>query len=65
MAKLKKVTVQAFLPQLPAAHAYQQSEGSGSSLSVAIGRAVDELLAKPQVKGRRLQAMKLTVAVIE
>jgi len=51
MAMMKKVTVRAFLPQLAAAHAYQESQGTGSSLSVAIGRAVDELLAKPMVKG--------------
>ena len=62
---MKKVRIEAFLPQLPAAHAYQDSEGSGSKLSVAISRAVDELLAKPAVKGRRLHTLKLTVAVVE
>jgi hypothetical protein len=61
----KKVTIQAFMPDLVSAHAHQDAEGCGSSLAVAIGRAVDELLAKPHVKGRRLQALKLTVAVIE
>jgi hypothetical protein len=65
MAKMKKVTIQAFLPQLPAAHAYQESRGSGGSLAVAIKRAVDELMEKEIVKGRRLQALKLTVAVVE
>lgn len=41
------------------------SVGSGSSLAVAIGRAVDELLAKPMVKGRMLQALKLTISVLD
>jgi hypothetical protein len=65
MATMKKVMVQAFLPQLPAAHAYQESRGSGGSLAVAIKRAVDELLGKEIVKGRRLTSMKLTIAVVE
>jgi hypothetical protein len=65
MAKLKRVTVSAFLPELPAGHAYQECHGSGSSLSVAIGRSVDELLKLPLVKGRRLTSLKLTVAVIQ
>lgn len=62
---MKKVTIQAFLPQLPAAHAYQESRGSGGSLAVAIKRAVDELMAKEIVKGKRLHSMKLVVAVVE
>jgi hypothetical protein len=65
MATMKKVTIQAFLPQLPAAHAYQESRGSGGSLAVAIKRAVDELMAKEIVKGKRLHSMKLVVAVVE
>jgi hypothetical protein len=65
MAKMKKVTVQAYIPQLPAGHAFQDVRGSGGSLGVAIKRAVDDLLKLPQVKGRRLSSMKLTVAVIE
>ena len=62
---MKKVTIQAFLPQLPAAHAYQESRGCGGSLAVAIKRAVDELLEKEIVKGKRLHSMKLVVAVVE
>ncbi len=62
---MKKVTVQAYLPQLAAAHAYQEAQGSGSSLAVAIGRAVDALLSKPVVRGKRLKALKLTVAVVD
>jgi hypothetical protein len=65
MATMKKVTIQAFLPQLPAAHAYQESRGSGGSLAVAIKRAVDDLFEKPMVKNRRIHTLKLTVAVVE
>ncbi len=62
---MKRVTISAFIPDLPAGHAYQESEGQGSTLAVAIGRAVDTLLALPKVKGRRLHSLRLTVGVVE
>ncbi len=62
---MKKVTIQAFFPQLPAAHAYQESRGSGGSLTVAIKRGIDELFEQEMVKGKRHQALKLTIAVVE
>jgi hypothetical protein len=62
---MKRVRVQGFFPQVSSAHADQQSEGSGSTLSVAIGRAVDALLALPVVRGKRHQVLKLTVMVLE
>jgi hypothetical protein len=65
MAKMKKVTISAFIPQLPAGHAYQAAHGSGGSLGVAIKRAVDDLLKLPCIKSRRLSSMRITVAVIE
>jgi hypothetical protein len=64
MAKQKMVVVEAFLPELPSGHAHQESRGTGSSLAVALGRAVDELVKLPHVKGRRLTSLKLTVAVV-
>jgi hypothetical protein len=65
MANVKRVRVTAFLPQLPSAHADQVAEGSGGTLGVAIKRAIDSLLKNPQVKSRRLQAIKLTITVLE
>jgi hypothetical protein len=65
MATIKRVRVTAFLQELPAGHAYQDCQGSGSSLSVAIHRAVAQLLKLPLVKGRRLTSLKLTVTVLE
>jgi len=61
----KKVTIQAFMPDLASAHAYQESRGSGGNLAVAVKRAVDELLKKEIVKGKRLRSLKLVVAVVE
>jgi hypothetical protein len=65
MAKTKKVKVEAFIPELAAGHAFQESRGDGSNLAVAVGRAVDQLLKLPHVKGRRLSSLKLTIAVLE
>lgn len=62
---MKSVTVTAFCAQLPAAHAWQESTGAGSTLAIAIGRAVDELLSLPHVKGKRIETLKLTVVVGE
>jgi hypothetical protein len=62
---VKSVTLTAFCPQLPAAHAWQESEGSGSTLAIAVGRAVDQLLSLPHVKGKRIGSLKLTVMVVE
>lgn len=55
----------AFCPELPAGHAWQESGGTGSTLAIAIGRAVDELLTLPHVKGKRIETLKLTVVVAE
>ena len=65
MLTVKKVRVHAFLPKLASAHADQQAEGSGGTLGVAIKRAMDSLLKNPHVKGKRLQTIKLTIAVLE
>ena len=62
---MKSVTLTAFCPQLSAAHAWQESPGTGSTLAIAIGRAVDELLTLPHVKGKRIETLKLTVVVAE
>jgi hypothetical protein len=65
MANIKRVRITAFLPQLSSARADQQSEGTGGALGVAIKRAIDALLKNPHVKGKRLQVIKLTIAVLE
>ncbi len=62
---MKSVTLTAFCAQLPAAHAWQESKGSGSTLAIAIGRAIDQLLTLPHVKGKRIETLKLTVVVAE
>lgn len=52
---LKRVRVTASLPDLSAAHHHQEATGEGSSLKVAIGRAVDTILEGEHVKGRQLK----------
>ena len=61
---MKSVTLTTFCPQLPAGHAWQESGGTGSTLAVAIGRAIDELLSLPHVNGKRIETLKLTVVVV-
>ena len=62
---MKSVTLTAFCPKLPAAHAWQESGGTGSTFAIAIGRAIDELLSLPHVKGKRIESLKPTVQVVE
>jgi hypothetical protein len=51
----KRVRVTASLPDLSASHHHQEATGEGSSLKVAIGRAVDAIFEKEHVKGRHLR----------
>ena len=60
---MKSYRVTATFPELPAAHAVQEARGEGSSLSVAIKRALDAILQEPHVKGRRISTVKLFVRV--
>lgn len=62
---MKKVRVQAFIPQLASGHAYQDSEGTGGTLAVALKRAVDQLFENPQLKAKRIHSLKLVVGVVE
>jgi len=62
---MKTVHIHATFPELSAAHAEQSAKGEGSTLKVAITRAVANLLTKPHVKGRRIKAATLRVIVQE
>jgi hypothetical protein len=59
----KRVVISAFFPDVVSGHAWQEGRGEGSSLAVAIKRAVDYVLSQPQIKGRQLHSVKMTVAV--
>jgi hypothetical protein len=62
---MKKVLITAFPNIAPAGTAVTR-EGSGSSLSVAIGRAVDKILKDDKLKGKRIiLPMKLVVNPVE
>ena len=58
---MKSCRVTATFPELPAAHAAQEARGEGSSLSVAIKRALDAILRERDVKGRRISTVKILV----
>ena len=59
----KKVTLHATFHQLSASHCHQVGKGEGSTIGVAIGRAVDDVLGKPHVKGKRHQHIDFKVFV--
>ena len=58
---MKSYRVTATFPELPAAHAVQEARGEGSSLPVALKRALDVILSERHVKGRRISTVKLFV----
>lgn len=58
---MKSYRVTATFPELPAAHAVQEARGAGSSLSIALKRALAAILREPHVKGRRISTVKLFV----
>ena len=60
---MKSYRVTATFPELPAAHAVQEARGEGSSLSVAVKRALDSILRERHVRGRRISTVKLFVKV--
>jgi hypothetical protein len=63
MSKTRKVKAVLVEPSEP--NFYESGDGAGSTVAVSIGRAVDELMAKPYVKGKRPRQMTLLVTVLE
>jgi len=59
----KKVIVNAKFPNIKPAHkAFQSAQGEGTSYRAAIGRALDTILDRPGIKGKRgLMPFTLTV----
>ena len=60
---MKHVTVSAeFVNTVPAHDRYVAKSGQGSTVTVAIGRAVDAVFKDPRVKGKRVTfPIKITV----
>jgi hypothetical protein len=61
--KIKCVFIEGTFPELPAAHAFQQGRGEGTSLKTACSRAIVDLFTKPKLKSRRITGAKLTLSV--
>lgn len=59
----KRVVISAYFPDVASGHAWQEGRGEGSSLAVAIKRAVDDVLSQPHIKGRQLHSVKMTIVV--
>lgn len=63
MKVLKCVFLEGTFPELPAAHAYQQGRGEGTSLRIAASRAISDLFKKPKMKSRRITGGKIILSV--
>jgi len=63
MKTLKSVTLEGTFMELPAAHAYQQGRGTGTTLKAAFAAAGRDLFKQKWLRGRRISAFKLTVSV--
>lgn len=59
----KKAHVLAFFPQIVAHQAYQSAEATASTIPLAVKRALTEIMKRPEVRGRRITACKLTVSI--
>jgi hypothetical protein len=61
---VNKYSVSAFFPQAPAGHAWQNTETVGSSLPVALAKAMRILMKRDHVKGRRHKEVKVTIQFV-
>ena len=58
---MKSYLVFATFPTLPAAVAQQSAKVEASSAPVAVGRALEEIMRRPRVKGRHIERFTLSV----
>lgn len=58
---MKRVTIAAFLPQMPSGHAYQSGIGEGSNARAALSRAFANLMRK--TKGKHIHEIKATITI--
>lgn len=61
--KLYQITV--VFPELPAAYAVQSTKIAGSTYSVAVRRALEEIKKRRQIKGRHIKTVRILVEVVE
>lgn len=63
---MKSFSVSAYFPEVKPAHqAFQSCVGKGSMMSIAMARAVDEIRARPALKGKRISEVRLTIKEID
>lgn len=58
---MKSYTVLATFPTLPASVAQQAKSVEGASVHVAVSRALEEIMRRDGVKGRRIESFTLRV----
>jgi hypothetical protein len=59
---MKSFTIDAFFPEVKPAHAaFQSTTKLASNIGVAAVRAMNEIRARPALKGKRITEVRLTV----
>lgn len=65
MPKSKTAVIEAFFPEVGSGKANQMARAEASRPVVAIRRALEEVMKRPGIKGKRVSTIKLTVSVFD
>lgn len=62
---MKRFAVSAFFPEVKPAHAaFQSCVAEGEAMSTAVSRAIDQIRGLPELKGKRITEVRLTIKEI-
>lgn len=62
---MKTYVINAFIPEIKAHHAHQSAITEATSIGAAVRRALDEIMKRAEVKGKRITTVKLTIAALD
>lgn len=63
---MRSFSISAYFPEVKPAHAaFQSCVSKGSDVDVAVSRGLAELRARPNVKGKHISEIRLTIKEIE
>lgn len=65
MPKSKTAVIEAFFPEVGSGKANQMARAEGSRPLVAVKRALEEIMKRPGIKGKRISTIKLTISVFD
>lgn len=62
---MKTIAVEVLLPDVLAHRAIQTARGKGTRISIALARAINEILDREGVKGKRIRRGKINFAIVD